>query len=159
MLKVKSFKQPAELCGPTSLRMVLDYFGLKITETEVVKLAKYDKKKMNREDNTGANRLANTAKSLGFKSFVKDNSNLKDIRKYVVGKKVPVIVNWFSKIEGHYSVVVDINDKQITLMDPETGGLRKMPINLFEDIWFDFSPHYIRTPKSLVVKRMIVVER
>lgn len=159
MLKVRSFKQPAKLCGPTSLRMVLDFYGVKITEKEIIKLAKYDEKKMDKKDNTGAKRLADGAKSLGFQAFVKDNSRLEDVRHYVLKKKVPVIVNWFSETEGHYSVVVDIDKKQITLRDPETGGLRKIPLKTFEDIWFDFSPHHIRTPNSLVVKRMIVVER
>ena len=108
-------------------------------------------------DNKGASRLAGAAKRLGFQGKVKDRATFADIRTYVLKKKIPVIVNWFSVNEGHYSVVVDIDGTHITLRDPETGRARRMPLNEFEAVWFDFSPHDVRTPKSLVAQRMIVI--
>jgi len=45
MLKVKPFKQTTGFCGPVSLRMVLDYFGIKKSEKELAKLSDCSKSK------------------------------------------------------------------------------------------------------------------
>jgi predicted double-glycine peptidase len=164
MLKIHPLKQPSiiisrrreTLCGPTCVRMVLAYYGVKKTEKELIQSVNYDPRLL---DKKGASSLAQAAKKLGFHASVKDNSTLKDVRDHVLKRKVPVIVNWFSETEGHYSVVVHIDEKSIVLADPEIAGLRRMSLQEFEAVWFDFSPHDLRTPKALVVKRMIVIER
>ena len=104
MLKVRNFRQKTGFCGPASLKMVLEYLGVKRSEKELAELSGATKEK-----GTEARNLLKAAKSLGFKGFVKDFSKITDIKKYVVQKKIPVIVDWFSRDEGHYSAVVGVD--------------------------------------------------
>jgi len=70
---------------------------------------------------------------------------------------MPVIVDWFSADEGHYSVVVHIDKRFAYLNDPELARVRKIDVNTFERVWFDFESDYLRTPKDLILRRMIVI--
>ena len=152
MLKVKPFKQTTGFCGPASLRIVLDYFGIKKSEKELAKLSGCSKSK-----GVEAESLLKATAKLGLKGFIKDFSEIKDIRKYVLKKKMPVIVDWFSVDEGHYSVVAGIDNKNIYLQDPELGKVRKLKIHDFKRIWFDFSGEFLRSKKDIIIRRLIVI--
>ncbi len=151
MLKVKPFRQTAGFCGPASLKMVFDYYGLSVSESKIARLAGATRKK-------GASKegLVKAAKKLGFKAFFKENSSLNDIRKFV-RKKIPVIVDWFWEDDGHYSVVIDIDRKNVKFMDPAIKGIRKIALKKFFRIWFDFSGDYIKNGRQIVLRAMIVV--
>ena len=110
MLKLKPFEQKPGYCGPASLKAVLSYFGVEKGEMSLVRLSKCSKDK-----GVEAENLLRAAKKLGFKGFIKDYSDFKDVKKFLK-KKIPVIVDWFSVDEGHYSVIVGINDKKIFFM-------------------------------------------
>lgn len=153
MLKVRPFRQTRSgFCGPSSLKMVLDYFGVKKSEKELVKLSGATKEK-----GAETKSLLKAARRLGFKGFVKDFSEISDIKKYVVQKKIPVIVDWFSGDEGHYSAVVGLNNKNIYLQDPELGGIRKIDIKTFKRIWFDFPGSFLKSKKDIIIRRMLVL--
>ncbi len=98
------------------------------------------------------------AKKLGLKGFTKDNSNFDDIAKYLT-KKIPIIVDWFSTDDGHYSVVVGLDTKYIYLEDPEFGGINKIKKGTFYRVWFDFRGNYIKTPKNVILRRILVIHR
>src|SRR3989344_3530561 len=87
--------------------------------------------------------LINAAKGLGLNAFYKDFSEIKDLKEYVVDKKIPVIVDWFSIDDGHYSVIVDIDDKNIYIQDPEQLEPKTFDIEFFNRIWFDFPGNYL----------------
>lgn len=154
MLNVKPFRQKPGYCGPASLKMVLSYFGTEKSENELVKLSGCKKDK-----GVEANGLLKAAKKLGFKGFIKDFSNIEDIKKFVIDKKILIIVDWFSGDDGHYSVVVGINKKNIYLQDPELGRLRIMKLVDFERVWFDFSGPFLRSKNDLIIRRMIVIKK
>jgi len=154
MLKVKPFKQTTGFCGPVSLRMVLDYFGIKKSEKELAKLSDCSKSK-----GVEAEGLLKAVKKFGLKGFIKDFSEIKDIRKYVLKKKMPVIVDWFSEDEGHYSAVAGIDNKNIYLQDPELGKVRKLKINDFKRIWFDFPGEFLRSKKDIIIRRLIIIHK
>ena len=101
--------------------------------------------------------LIKAAKELGFKGFFKDFSDIQDIKQYVLDKKIPVIVDWFSTDDGHYSVVVDIDKNNIYLQDPELGRLRRIDIVTFKRIWFDYSGDLLQSKDQIIIRRMIVV--
>ena len=63
-LKVKRFRQIGSTCGQTSLRAVLDYFGLKFSLSEILKGVRLYKTGTYIED------MALFAKSLGFKTKI-----------------------------------------------------------------------------------------
>lgn len=153
MLKVKPFKQKMGFCGPASLKMVLEYFGENKSETQLGKMT-------NCKPSTGstAESLLNAAKKLGLKGFIKDNSTIKDLKRLVLKKKIPVIVAWFSWNERHYSVIVDVRPKNVFMQDPELGHARAVKIEEFKQLWFDFPKVKFPTSKEdFVVGRMIVI--
>lgn len=161
-LKIESFQETlnAGMCGPASLKIVLDYYGLEKSEKELVKLCQHD-------INLGIDdeKIKKMAESLGFKVRIKNNSNFKNIENWL-DKKVPVIVNWFTKgrqdysesevADGHYSVVAGLDEKYIYLQDPEIGKIRKLKRNDFMRVWFDFRGEYIKS-NELIIRQIIAI--
>lgn len=164
MLKVKPFQETlnAGMCGPASLKIVLDYYGVVKEEKELAKMCG-TKKDLGTDDQG----LKTAAEKLGFKVKIKDNSNFRDIEKWL-DKGVPVIVNWFTRgrtdymdadvSDGHYSVVCGLDDKNIYLQDPETGKMRKLDKEDFMTVWFDFAGRCIK-PNELIIRQIIAIYR
>lgn len=162
ILKIKPFQETlnAGMCGPASIKIVLDYYGLEKSEKELARLCQHDK-------NLGIDdeKIKKVAEGLGFNVKIKSNSNFKDIEKWL-DKKVPVIVNWFTKgrqdysesevADGHYSVVTGLDDKYIYLQDPEIGKIRKLKRNDFMRVWFDFKGEYLK-PEELIIRQIIAI--
>lgn len=148
------------MCGPASLKMVFDYYGYDKSEKDVAKMCA-----TTNELGTDAEGIQRAARSIGLKAMTYDNSTLEDIQKWL-DKKVPVIVNWFTRgridypqedvPDGHYSVVVGLDDEFIYLQDPEIGKLRKIDREDFMKVWFDFSGKYI-SPEELIIRQLIAV--
>lgn len=155
MLAVKPLRQKPNFCGVASLKMVLEYFGLKIGEGKLIKLTGANAKK-----GTLAEDIKKAAQTLGFSFFKKDNADFDDI-KFYLDKKIPPIVDWFSLYgghsEGHYSVVVGLDKNYIYLQDPEIAGIRKMTRKDFLRVWFDFEGEYIGKKEDLNLRRLIVI--
>lgn len=152
MLKVKPFRQKPGYCGPASLKMVFDYFGLNSTEKEIAELCG-----CNSKEGVEADRLLETAEKLGFNGLIKDDASFEDIRLYVKKKRIPVIVDWFSEDEGHYSVVVDIDQENIYFLDPGIGHVRAMRLDKFYRVWFDFLGEYLKSKENLFLRRMLAI--
>ncbi len=157
MIKLKPFRQTPGLCGPASLKMVMDYYGLSVSEKEIARVAG-----SSRERGTSIKGLIRAAEHFGFKTILKKDASLRDLE-YFVNKKIPVIVDWFDREEGHYSVVVDITKRKVVLMDPALRKIliyirrRVFPREVFFRLWFDFPNKFIKTPKDLVLRAMLVV--
>jgi len=162
ILKVKSFQETlhADMCGPASLKIVLDYYGIEKSEKEFVKLCKV-KKGLGWNDKD----IKKVAEKIGFKVEIKNNSSFKDIEKWLK-KGVPVIVDWFTRgrndypesetADGHYSVVCGLDDKFIYLQDPEIGKIRKIKRYDFMRVWFDFKGDYLKL-NELIVRQIITI--
>ena len=159
---MKSFQETlhADMCGPASLKIIFDYYGVYKTEKELAKLAGL-------VSGTGVSDkgIAKAAKQFGFKVIIKNGSDFTDIKKWL-DKKVPVIVDWFSRgrsdyndgeiADGHYSVVCGLDKKFIYLQDPEIGKVRKLNREDFKKVWFDFSRKYI-SKKNLIIRQIIAI--
>lgn len=153
MLRVPKYTQSLEgYCGPACLRMILGYFGLHKSEADIGKLCG-----TSIAAGTPGEALVKGAKKLGFHGLIKDWADFADIGAYVKKKKVPVMVDWFSVDDGHYSVVVDITAKDITIIDPETGKIRSFSRTIFKRIWFDFRGEYMTSKTKIYVRRMIAI--
>ena len=164
LLPVKPFQETLfkSMCGPASLKMVFDYYGIDKSEEEIAKLSGTT------EDlGTDDQGIKKAAKSLGLKVEIKNESSFEDIQDYL-SKKIPVIVNWFTRgridyddsqvSDGHYSVVVGLDDDFIYLQDPEIGKLRKVERNDFMKVWFDFKGEYIK-PDELIIRQIIIIHQ
>jgi len=131
--------------------MVLDYYGLFKTEKELVNLTGCKPK-----IGVNAEGIISAAKTLGFQAYKRDFARFEDI-KTLLDKKIPVIVDWFSTDDGHYSVVVGLNKKNIYLQDPEIGGIRTIDKQTFFRIWFDFPGDFLKSERDLIIRRIIVI--
>jgi len=151
MLPVKPYRQQSGYCGPASLKMVLAYFGVNKSERELGRLSGCT----SRWGTPGEGLLA-AARKLGFEGKIIDHADIGDLRAYVK-KKIPVIVDWFSTDEGHYSVVVDVTRTHLVLQDPEFGRTRSMTHADFKRVWFDFPGDYLKTKSDIRIRRMIVI--
>jgi len=162
LLNLKPFQETlhADMCGPASLKIILDYYGVDKSEQELAELTGVVPGLG--VDDEG---IAKAAESLGFKVEIKNESNLGDIEEWLE-KKVPVIVDWFTRgrsdysdseiAEGHYSVVAGIDAEYIYLQDPEIGNIRKLKRDDFMKVWFDFSGEYIKSDE-LLIKQSIAI--
>lgn len=161
-LDVKPFQETlhADMCGPASLKIVLDYYGVNKTEKELAELTGLVPR-LGVDDES----IAKAAKSLGFKVEIKDKSSFEDIENWLK-KGVPVIVDWFTRgrqnyddskvADGHYSVVTGLDDEYIYLQDPETGGEKKIDREDFMKVWFDFTGYYLK-PEELIIRHLIAI--
>ncbi len=132
--------------------MLFAYYGVKQSETLLGKLVKTTVAKGSRAEN-----LAKVGRQFGFDAYVKEMATFADIRRLVLKKKVPVIVNWFYEEDGHYSLVVGIDKKNIYLQDPTEGKVISYPLHVFMAIWFYFIPPYLTKNKKIFIRRMIVI--
>ncbi len=131
---VQHFLQTAGLCGPASLKILLSYFGKTFTEEELAKLGR-----ATLEQGTEHEGMISTIKELDGFVFVKEDGTLEELEYFVKKEKLPVIIGWFSEDEDHYSVVVNVTDKNIILCDPqEKEPTRWLDRAIFPRIWFDF---------------------
>lgn len=157
MIKLKPFRETPGLCGPASLKMVMDYYNVSVSEADIAKAAGATKEK-----GTSIKGLIKAAKHFGFKVLLKENSSLEYLE-YFIKRKIPVIVDWFSEDDGHYSVVVDIDKENVVLMDPALRKLliyirrRKFSRETFFRIWFDFPGKVIKKPQDLILRLMLVI--
>lgn len=163
LLPIKPFQETfhAGMCGPASLKMVLDYYRVEKTEKELTELCGTD-------PNLGTDDVSikRVAESLGFKVEVKNNSTFDDIQLWL-DKKVPVIINWFTRgridyndsevPDGHLSVVAGLDDEYIYLQDPEIGGLRKIVRSDFMKVWFDFKSEHIKAWDEMILRQLIAI--
>jgi len=149
------------MCGPASLKIVLDYFGVDKSESELAEL-------MGKTDfGVDEKGFVTAAKSLGFEAVVKNESDFGDIQSWL-DKKVPVIVDWFTRgradysdsaiADGHYSVVAGLDEEHVYLQDPEIGALRTLKKEDFKKVWFDFSGEFIQ-PEQLIIRQLIAIYR
>lgn len=149
-LPVPAVKEQPGYCGPAALRSVLAFYGRDVAEDEIAKLAGSDHVKGTPPDN-----LMQAARKLGMVAESKENATVGDLRKWL-DKGVPVIVNWWSTDDGHYSVLKAIRDGKVFMEDPEIAAERSMDLDAFERAWFDFRGD-TEQHQGLVQRLMIVV--
>lgn len=102
------------LCGPRSLRMVLDYNGKRVSIKKLRALTG-----VTSEEGTTRRAMASTLRRFGFIVRVKQHATLEDVER-AIEQRLPVIVNYrdFISNEGHYGVVTGIDKKFVYLNDP-----------------------------------------
>lgn len=163
-LSIKPFQETLHqgMCGPASLKMVLEYWGIDKSEKEIADLRAEPE-----SHNTTDQDIKNIAESFGLKVEIKNNSSFDEISIWLE-KEAPVIVDWFTRgrsdysnsevADGHYSVVVGLDDEYIYLQDPEIGGERKIRREDFVKVWFDFAGDEIRADE-LIIRQIIAIYR
>ncbi len=152
-IPIKPHRQAPSYCGPACLKMIFSHHGLSKDEKHIGKIAG-----TTFEHGTSLAGMKKAAEYFGFVFAHKDKSTFADIKR-LLDKDVAPIVDWFSVDEGHYSVVVGLDDKKIYLQDPETGGKRAIDRQTFYRVWFDFHGDYIKDPKKIYLRRLIFLQK
>ncbi len=164
MLELEPFQETlgAGMCGAASLLIVLKYYGMERTESELARLLGVDS-----STGTDAAALKRVAEDLGFVVEVRNESTLEMVEDWIE-RGVPVIVDWFTRgradygdgavADGHYSVVAGLDAEHIYLMDPELGKVRRLARGDFLRVWFDFAGEYIK-PDGLIVRQTIAIHK
>ena len=166
LLPVQPFQETLfeNACAPATLKMLLTYWSMPGKEQTDLELAKA----MGTDPELGTTNRAflETAAHFGFECVVKDNATYEDIQEWLE-KKVPVVVDWFTPgrkdydegemPDGHYSLVVGLDDEHICLQDPEVGSLRTIPRKQFWRVWFDFEQDWITHKDDMVLRWMAAV--
>ncbi|MDD3006379.1 MAG: cysteine peptidase family C39 domain-containing protein [Candidatus Pacebacteria bacterium] len=162
ILNLRPFQETLHrgMCGAASLLIVLDYYDIKKSEQELARILDIDS-----EMGADSANIKRIAESFGLRVEIENESTFEDIDKWLE-KKVPVIVDWFSRgrndysesevADGHYSVVAGLDEKYIHLQDPEIGKVRKIAREDFLRVWFDFEGEYIK-PEELIVRQLIAI--
>jgi len=145
------------LCGPMGLKMVMQYLGKRSHERKIARLAR-----ATQEYGTTGEGLIFAAKQYGFhEAHIRDHSTIDDIRTFIHNRRMPVIVDYWSGDDGHYSVVTGIDDEDdenIHFQDPALGHECSWPINDFLRNWFDFETPYLVNKEDIILQRMIVLQ-
>ena len=133
-ISVKQFIQSAGLCGPASLKVLLSYFGKNFSEEQLAQLAN-----ATRDAGTEHEGMIQAIKELNGYVYVKDDATIDEVEYFVKEEKLPVIIGWFDKDGDHYSVVVNVTDKNIIIVDPAVNEPERwLDKEVFPRIWFDF---------------------
>ena len=153
ILPVPSYRNTPGYCGPSCLRMIFAYHGIRTSEVAIARVAR-----ATRAHGASEKQIAAAARHYGFHAQVKDHSTLKDLAKHLKSGH-PVIVDWFSIDEGHYSVVIGMDRTHVLLRDPQRIGLTRIKKQVFKKVWFDFKEKVPLSKQSLITRRMILIEK
>jgi ABC-type bacteriocin/lantibiotic exporter with double-glycine peptidase domain len=117
-LPVPYFKQDTNFtCGPTSMQMVLAYYGVRDSEARLAELLQ-----TTNEKGTYRVKMYETAVSLGFHCYVNNEASFSEI-KFLLDLQVPPIVRFLEPEanDDHYGVVVGATDDSLKIHDPWNG--------------------------------------
>lgn len=149
MIKYRVCEQEEGYCGPATLKILFDYYGIVKSQEEWAKLSE-----TTHEDGVQNNGIFKAIKSVGYSYRVLKEASFDDIRR-LIAQKQTIIVIWWSGNWGHYSLVADISRKTITLADPELGCFRRMGLKRFDHFWFDFAKDFKRKVGDLQLRNLI----
>jgi len=149
-------------CGPAALKMVFDYYGEDISQTEIADVARTHPYVTYTDELRRAAHFSNLSTSLGnempsnisgystrkvgYATFEHYGLTIDDL-KTLINKEEPLIVlMWWtpSKVYGHYRVVIGHNDTHIIMHDPWNkdiwggtygGANTSMTYSTFLDLW------------------------
>lgn len=139
---VKNVKQQKDYsCGAAVLKSILHYYGVKVTENAIRKIAGTSKK------GTDTQNLILAARHYGLKTKAKHNMNLRQLKQWLnKNRAVVVCLQTQGKKEqqqnlnlGHYMIAIGYDSKYIYFEDPyQNKGYRGcISIDEFMDRWKD----------------------
>lgn len=133
MLNVPYVKQRLNYCGPTSLAMVMKYYGINITQDEVGEMAnaKYF--------GVTIGQLVEVAKNKGLKAEIKKDISLADLVSSIDSDEPVIVAQHYclGNNDIHFRVVIgyDNENNLVTVHDPEFCSFFSISQQLFLDLW------------------------
>jgi uncharacterized protein YvpB len=125
-------------CGPTSMRMVLEYYGIKISRKKIGEdVSSFG------GGGTLPIDLINYAQALGFKVEDKEKGTINDIAVNIVKGRPVLVRQWLNmdskarREASHIRVVIgyDADKQQIYLRDPYKKAPSEISFQEFNELW------------------------
>jgi len=150
-------------CGAAALQSALGYYGIQMTEEDIMKGAHTTAK-----DGTEMEPMAALAISKGLKATIRLNMTVAELATIVGSGQLTIVTmqawrddpkpgvavkpwadTWDS---GHYLTVIGVDDKNVFFVDPSLHGRRGfIPIPEFEQRWHDVSSRLGRMQAPAIV--------
>ncbi len=132
MLRLTYFRQPEDYdCGPTAMKMVLAFFGIRVPRTALIRSMRTTVK-------TGTTRrnMLREARRRGLSASARSGLAVADLRR-AVSRGRPAIVNYLMPVDeiSHYAVVAGFSGRDIILWDPDRGRGFRLPVREFDRRW------------------------
>ena len=155
-------------CGAAALQSVLAFYGESLSEEEAIALLGTSE-----EFGTTPESIVRVATELGLRAEIAEHLTVDDLRS-VLGEGVPVIVAiqaWVEERpagfswagcweEGHYEVVIGLDERYVYLEDPSLFGTRgRIPVNEFVERWHDYSREASLDPGDRLWVRLGIIIR
>lgn len=159
-MKIKPIKQrDASACGPTCIEMVLHYFKVPHTVSEIARVTNYKK-----EGGLYNVQLVEALKNFGLKTRVCKNTSWEDLMKHNQ-ENTAIVLSWM--LEGyivHLSVLEKVDEKHIHLAEPATGKILKLDKLKFLRLWLDYEGKgtdkwYPEKNSDIQLRWMVVVSK
>jgi ABC-type bacteriocin/lantibiotic exporter with double-glycine peptidase domain len=126
-------------CGVAAAAMVLKHFDIPTDYEHLMQTCKTTKEHGTKPadlaeaiHNADSDIIATIHTRISWSELIKMNKN----------EDVLVILDFWDVDDGHYVVMVDVNDSYIVVADPSTGKYRLMDRQMFETNWFDYEDNY-----------------
>jgi len=145
---LKKFRARKQLrnytCGPASLRSIFYFYGVSVSEQELVEAGEI------KEDGTDVPIMRYLARQYGFSFWSKDNATITEMRRWLE-RKIPVLIlyqDWGppNGKNGHYAVITGINKDYVEIADPSNyqyadgnkfANTKRMSREVFLRRWFE----------------------
>jgi len=131
---VRPIRQGPQECGPTSMAMVMNFWGVTITKDEI-----WPKVRAHYGPYTNGNDMDNYFRKHGFKTKIMTTTKYTNL-KYFIHEGYPLIALTESRSypgEGHYIVLIGYNEKGFNIIDPGPGTFDFLTYEQFKKL------HYI----------------
>jgi len=165
MISITPWKQSdSSLCGPAVVKMVMGYYGVEVDEGEIAKLCGHTFEK-------GCTDLGmrHAFWAHSFNVNIYNESSLAALERWNK-LKIPVIVDWFSpgppgQVDinemihgGHSGIVVDVDNENIHILDPEIARVRVIKRDEFMRVWFDWRDDPAISQTNLIMRQAMIVK-
>ena len=109
-------QQKIYTCGPASLRTIFYFYGVRVSEQELVDMGEIT------EEGTDDTQLRKLAHEYGFSFFGRANGHVKEVSKWIE-KGIPILICYQDHgpadgNSGHYAVLTGIDKDWVDIADP-----------------------------------------
>ena len=143
VLPVGTYRQTSVwTCGPTALKIVLNYFGKDLSESYLAKLSKTTK-----SGGTNPSDLVKVAKQFGLYAKDKQNLTVLEVKKNIKsGNLIIANYQYTPKFgDGHYAVIIGYDKNKFILSDPANdSGYVIVKISDFIKLWYELEDKTVR---------------
>ncbi|HBM45581.1 MAG: hypothetical protein UT05_C0005G0011 [Parcubacteria group bacterium GW2011_GWF2_38_76] len=152
-MKIKTAKQKnCADCGPTSLKMLSDYFNLGYSYKELAKMSNYT-----REEGMTTDKMIRTIEKMGLRVQAKHGNSWDNLNNKNTPENVIILLWMYNGYIEHYSVLEKVTEKRIYYADPYLGKIDWAKKHFFLKMWHNYKDFKYPTKSSDMQLRWMAV--